>query len=150
MNSAQSNPPCTHNVALWKLVWNMPNVPKINFFIWTIMHQKLLPGENLIKRGFFGPYRCCFCQQSKESTTHILVECVFAQKVWALVLRGLPISFFFPLFAEPVTLFKIGNQGILVLSLPVMFREKSSKPFQNSFGRKFGWLEMISYSTAKC
>ena len=31
---------------LWKLVWNTPSVPKINFFIWTIMHQKLLTGEN--------------------------------------------------------------------------------------------------------
>ena len=103
--SAQPGSPCTHNRALWKMVWNMPSVPKITFFIWTIMHQKILIGENLIKRGFFGPYRCCFCQQSDESTAHILVECIFAQKVWVVVLRGLPISFF-PLSAELVTLFK--------------------------------------------
>ena len=105
MYLAQPSSPVTHNATLWKMVWNMPNVPKINFFFWTTMHQKLLSGENLIKRGFFGPYRCCFCQQFDESTSHILVECDFAQKVWALVIRGLPISFF-PLSAEPVTLFK--------------------------------------------
>ena len=69
------------------------------------MHQKLLTGENLIKRGFFGPFRCFFCHQADESTTHILVECDFAQKVWAFVLRGLPYSFS-PLNVEPVTLFK--------------------------------------------
>ena len=68
-------------------------------------YQKLLTREKLIKKGFFGPYRCCLCQQADESTTHILVECIFSQKVWALILHGLPISFF-PLTAELVTLFK--------------------------------------------
>ena len=105
------------------------------------MHQKILTGENLIKRGFFGPYRCCFCQQSKESTTHILVECVFAQKVWARVLRGMPISFF-PLFPEPVTLFKNwhsrypGN-----LSSSHVWR-KIWQAIPKFIGGKFGWLEM--------
>ena len=59
----------------------------------------------MIKRGFYGPYRCCLCHQATESTAHILVECDFAQKVWALVLHGLPMSFF-PLFANLVILFK--------------------------------------------
>ena len=93
------------NVALWKLVWSLPSIPKINFFTWIVIHQKLLTGENLSKKGFYGPFRCCLCLQAAESSAHILVECVFAQKVWALVLCGLSFSFF-PLNAEPIILFK--------------------------------------------
>ena len=69
------------------------------------MHKKILTRENLIKRGFLGQYRCCFYHQVVESTAHILIECDFAQKVWAFVLRRQPYSFF-PLNIEPVTLFK--------------------------------------------
>ena len=86
----QSTQPCSlgssgsHNAALWKMVWNLPSIPKFNFFNWTIMHQKILTGENLVERGFFGPFRCCFCHQVVEFIAHIFVDCVFAQKVWAL------------------------------------------------------------------
>ena len=45
------------NAAFWKMVWNLPSIPKLNFFTWTLMHQKLLTGENLLKIGFLGPYR---------------------------------------------------------------------------------------------
>ena len=61
--------------------------------------------RKLVKKGFFGPFRCCFCHHVAESLAHIFVECDFAQKVWAIVLHGLPYSFF-PLNVEPVTLFK--------------------------------------------
>ena len=95
----------SHNATIWNLVWILPSIPKINFFTWIVIHQKLLTGENLSKKGFYGPFRCCLCFQAAKSSAHILVECVFAQKVWALVLRGLSFSFF-PLNAEPVILFK--------------------------------------------
>ena len=35
MYSSQPGSPDTHNAAVWKMVWNMPSVPKLNFFIWT-------------------------------------------------------------------------------------------------------------------
>ena len=82
-----------------------PTFQKLTFFIWIIMHHKLLMGENLVKRGFFGPFQCCFCHQVVESTAHIFVDCVFAQKVWELVVSGMPYSFD-PVNAEPVMLFK--------------------------------------------
>ena len=95
----------SHNVAIWKMVWNIHTIAQINSFIWTIMHHKILTGEKILKKGFFGPFRFYFCHQATESSAHIFVECDFAQKFWAIVLRGLPYSFF-PLNVEPVTLFK--------------------------------------------
>ena len=69
------------------------------------MHKKLLTGETLLRIGFFRPFRCCFCHRVAESSAHIFVECGFAQKVWALVMSGLPYSFD-PANAEPVMIFK--------------------------------------------
>ena len=69
------------------------------------MHQKILTGENLLKRGFLGPFRCCLCLQVFDTSAHIFVGCVFAQKVWEHFLRGLPYSFV-PLNSEPDILFK--------------------------------------------
>ena len=93
----------SHNVAFWKSVWNSPSIPKVNFFTWTLMHHKSLTGEKLSKRGFFGPFRCCFRFQAAETSTHIFVGCVSSHKVWAHFLRGLPI--FVPSNSEPRSLF---------------------------------------------
>ena len=69
------------------------------------MHRKLLTRENLLRRGFLGPFRCYFYHQAAESSAHIFVECGFAQKVWALVMSGLPYSFD-SASGKPVMLFK--------------------------------------------
>ena len=69
------------------------------------MHRKLVTGENLLKRGFLGPYRCCFCLQAVETLAHIFVGFIFALEVWAHFLLGLPYSFV-PLNSEPDILFK--------------------------------------------
>ena len=34
---------------IWKKVWNPDCIPKVNFFIWLLMHNKLLTIDNLIK-----------------------------------------------------------------------------------------------------
>ena len=67
------------------------------------MHQRALIGENMSKRGFFGPFRCCFCKQATETLEHIFVGCDFTQKAWALLLSGMPVST--PSNNEPVNIF---------------------------------------------
>ena len=69
------------------------------------MHQKVLIGENLSKRGFSGPLIFCFFLQAAKTTTHLFVGCVFTQKVWTHFLRGLP-YYSVPLISEPFNLFK--------------------------------------------
>ena len=67
------------------------------------MHQRALTGENMLKRGFAGPFRCCFCKHVAETSTHIFVSCDFTQIAWTHLLSGLPIST--PSISEPVNLF---------------------------------------------
>ena len=40
---------------IWKKVWQLDCIPKVNSFFWLLMHNKLLTAENLRKRGIPGP-----------------------------------------------------------------------------------------------
>ena len=67
------------------------------------MHKKELSGENMVKRGFYGPFRCCLCQHAAETTNHLFIDCDFTQQAWVLILNGLPVSV--PVQTEIVNLF---------------------------------------------
>ena len=42
----------------------------------------VLTGENMSKRGFFGPFRCCLCNDDAvESFDHIFINCVLLIRV---------------------------------------------------------------------
>ena len=78
--------------ALGKLIWSSYGLLKITFFSWLLMHQKVLTGENLVKRGFLDPFHCCLCKEDSESSDHLFVDCVFTQSVWKLILKDLQIA----------------------------------------------------------
>ena len=80
------------STALWKSIWSPFGLPKVIFFSWLLMHQKVLTGENLLRRGFLGPFRCCLCKAESESSDHLFVECVFIHSVWKLTLKDLQIA----------------------------------------------------------
>ena len=61
--------------SIWKKVWKSYCIPKVNSFIWLLMHNKLLTAENLKKRGITGPSRCALCNSESESTLHIFLQC---------------------------------------------------------------------------
>jgi ribonuclease HI/exonuclease III len=75
----------------WLEVWDSMAIPKVNFFFWTLMHRKILTGENLLKRNIAGPHRCCLCREAMETSDHLFVGCHFANKVWQLTLQGLKV-----------------------------------------------------------
>ena len=73
---------------IWKSVWSSHYLPKVNFFSWLLLHNKVLTGDNLLKRGFNGPFWCCFCKLALETTYHLLIGYDFSKMVWGLVLHG--------------------------------------------------------------
>eukprot|EP00253_Pinus_taeda_P028283 PITA_28283 len=75
-----------HTSAFWKQIWEPLALPKINFFFWTLVHNKLLTGDNLTKRKFEGPHRCALCRCQLETAQHLFLDCAFAKKVWGLLL----------------------------------------------------------------
>ena len=81
----------TLSASIWKTIWNSRCIPKVNFFSWLTLHNKILTGDHLQKRRYHGPFRCCLCNAASETAAHILIECVFSQNVWSSILRGFQI-----------------------------------------------------------
>lgn len=64
------------------MVWKSKVLPKINFFIWTLLKGKILTTENLQKRGINGPSCCLNCYAAEASMHHLFVDCPFAITCW--------------------------------------------------------------------
>eukprot|EP00253_Pinus_taeda_P007306 PITA_07306 len=89
LQSKQDSP---HQGIVWKQIWDSFSIPKINFFFWTLFHNKILTGENLCKRGIIGPHRCILCKRGLETTNHMFIMCDFTKEVWSIFFSGLNVS----------------------------------------------------------
>ena len=79
---------------LWQKVWHTDSIPKVNSFIWILLHNKLLTTENLRKRGINGPSRCALCNSDEETISHLFLHCNFSLLVWRSVLPpGMALNF---------------------------------------------------------
>ena len=56
-------------------------------FTWTLMHGRVLTGENLEKRGIAGPFRFPLCAVDAENISHLFLKCPYAISVWKEVLK---------------------------------------------------------------
>ena len=75
------------NPAIWNHLWNCKSFPKIDMFIWTLLHERVLTGKNLEKRGFTGPFRCPLCAEATKNISHLFLICPYAISVWREVLN---------------------------------------------------------------
>jgi hypothetical protein len=66
-----SNSMIVHILAKWKKNWSIDALPKINIFIWSLAHRKILMGEKLMKIGFHGPFTCALYQKNEQSSQHL-------------------------------------------------------------------------------
>lgn len=66
----------------WKIVWKSEAIPKVKFFMWTLLKGKILTSENLQKRGIVGPSQCPNCQKWEETIHHLFISCPFAISCW--------------------------------------------------------------------
>ena len=64
-------------------IWLFKIPLKIKCFIWLAVENHILTWDNLIKRGWNGPSRCCLCYKSEEFVHHIFVDCSFTKRVFA-------------------------------------------------------------------
>jgi ribonuclease HI len=78
--------------AFWKDIWEPLAIPKVNFFFWTLVHNKILTGDNLEKRNIAGPHRCVLCNNNAETAHHLFIDCKYAKEVWDLMLQDFQIS----------------------------------------------------------
>ena len=62
------------------------SIPKVDIFIWTLLHNNILTSDNLKRKGWEGPSRCPLCNQAEETTEQLLFICDFSKEVWGLLL----------------------------------------------------------------
>jgi hypothetical protein len=52
-----------------------------------VEHNRCWTADKLEKRGMDHPEQCPLCDQQAETINHLLVSCVFARQVWAVLLQ---------------------------------------------------------------
>ncbi|KAL2902408.1 hypothetical protein RDABS01_027490 [Bienertia sinuspersici] len=74
----QDNAPDPH----WKVIWSANAQNRVKFFLWLVMHNRILCNENRAKRGLTDDLSCSLCGQQVETCIHTLRDCEHARNVW--------------------------------------------------------------------
>ena len=68
----------------WKVVWSLNTPPKVRTFLQHTCSNILPTHDNLHAKKVQLDPTCLMCKQQRETVGHILWECPFARRVWAL------------------------------------------------------------------
>nr|XP_023907629.1 serine/threonine-protein kinase ATM-like [Quercus suber] len=80
----------------WKGIWKVKAPPRVSFFVWTAVWEKIRTGDNLRGKGIDYVEWCIMCRCSGETVNHLLLHCVKAHQLWRLVFRSFGISWVMP------------------------------------------------------
>lgn len=70
------------DVGPWKEVWYNRFPPKVQFFMWTAVLEKISTMDALWRKGFYLPSICLLCYHEVELATHLLIHCPFSWEIW--------------------------------------------------------------------
>lgn len=75
----------------WKRMWKLKApLPRTRLLMWSILNNKVPTGDNLIKRGLYGPYWCCLCKDNTETVGHLFLSCPTTTDLWNSILSHIP------------------------------------------------------------
>lgn len=57
--------------------------PKVQNFLWRLLHNSLPTKENLFRRKVMDNDNCPLCQRNSESTIHMVWNCLASNNIWA-------------------------------------------------------------------
>ena len=134
----------TLSLKIW--YFNIPH--KIKCFIWLTCNKKINTWDNLCKKRWHGPNRCCLCNEEAESVDHLFVRCNFLKEVvWGLnCLFDVNISWTAPTFMENLSIWVSKSGSLLYLSLFLMWniwKAKNRKLFDDQNPVMAGLLHII-------
>lgn len=66
----------------WKRIWQPQLIPKIAFFLWLVIKERMLIINNLRKRGMILVNRCSLYFHEEEDISHLLIHYDYAQDIW--------------------------------------------------------------------
>jgi hypothetical protein len=139
-----------------KSVWKAWAPPKVKFFAWLAIQDRLWTAERLEKRGWPNCGLCVMCKQAPESISHLLVGCRFAVRIWTLVKdwlgtfsihphrwAGLSISSWWNLMTGGSATNRKALASLTLLVSWEIWNERNSRVFKKKHSPSFVMLDKI-------
>nr|GLL29880.1 uncharacterized protein LOC109150807 [Ipomoea trifida] len=70
----------------WKLIWSIRLPNRINFFLWLIMHGRIMCNAERKRRHLTLVDDCHNCRGVSEDIDHVLRRCPMAKEVWKAIM----------------------------------------------------------------
>ena len=77
---------------IFDFLWKTAAFPNVLTTTWRVLIDRIPTREALVRRGVqMESTVCVLCRIKEESSQHLFIECVFAQRVWSLCQKWLEI-----------------------------------------------------------
>jgi zinc-binding in reverse transcriptase len=68
-------------------IWKLNCPPRMKFFQWLMVKNKILTMNNLVRSGWLLVNMCSMCKSSEERVSHHFDQCSFANQKYQLIPR---------------------------------------------------------------
>ena len=70
-----------------KMVWKVWATPKVKFFAWLALQDRVWTADRLAKRGWPNCDLCPLCRTVQECGPHLFYKCRYTRRLWSLVIE---------------------------------------------------------------
>lgn len=96
----------------WKrTIWEGMSIPKHRIVMWLTMRNGLATIQNMTRRGWMLPNRCCLCYKESESKEHLFFECHYSYQILQETLTRKRIRRIYTDLSQVVTYFQRKIKG---------------------------------------
>ena len=75
-----------------QIVWKAWAPPKVKFFAWLAVQDRIWTADRLAKRGWPNCGLCPLCKRDPESGPHLFFKCRFTVRLWNLIIIKLGLA----------------------------------------------------------
>ena len=72
------------------MVWKVWAPPKVIFFAWLALQDRIWTADRLAKRGWPNCDVCPLCKRVQECGPHLFYKCRYTRRLWSLVIGKFP------------------------------------------------------------
>lgn len=76
-----------------QMVWKVWAPPKVKFFAWLAIQDRIWTADRLAKRGWPNCGLCPLCKRENEEGPHLFFRCRFTVRLWNLVIEKLGLDY---------------------------------------------------------
>ena len=80
----------------WKAIWKVKAPRRVSFFVWCVVWNKILTGDNLKLRKLVSVDWCIMCRLCGETVDHLFLHCEMAYRFWSFIFITFGLSWVIP------------------------------------------------------